>query len=363
MRLFQNSGIYPSYRSRLDNLLGETTSFAGQRDIFLADRFGALHFLKPVLDGDPDAFFTNGDDERLQRAWARENGMRDNTAMADILLAQIEAHGTEVLYNLDPMRYGNAFLARLPGCVKRTIAWRAAPSGGGDFDKHDLIVNNFPTLLQGYRDQGMKAAYFAPGHDPVMDSYAANTDRPIDVLFVGGYSRHHQRRAVILEAVAALRAQHKIVFHLDRSRMTRLAETPAGWVGPLFKHRRPRDVRTVSTDPVFGLDLYKAISRAKIVINGAVDMAGSDRGNMRCWEAMGCGAMLLSDAGAYPEGMVDGQTMVTYKSSDPIIETIGDHLTASSNRSAIAHNGAHTIRNLYTKAAQWSAFESIVSAL
>jgi hypothetical protein len=363
MRIFQNSGIYPSYRPRLDNLLGDTTDFAGQRDTFLADRFGALHFLKPVLDGDPDAFFTNGDDQRLQRAWARENGMRDDTAMADILLSQIEAHRTEVFYNLDPMRYGNAFLARLPGCVKRTIAWRAAPSGGGNFDNHDLIVNNFPTLLQGYRDQGMKAAYFAPGHDPVMDSYAANTDRPIDVLFVGGYSRHHQRRALILEAVAALRAQYKIVFHLDRSRMTRLAESPAGWVGPLTKHRRPRDVRAVSADPVFGLDLYQAISRAKIVVNGAVDMAGSDRGNMRCWEAIGCGALLLSDAGLYPEGMVDGETIIAHRDDVPIASSLRGLLETKGQIKTITEVAGAMITCRYAKDRQWAAFQNVVAQI
>ena len=53
--------------------------FEERRRIFLDDRFGALHFLQPVLDGDPDAFFTNGDDDILQRQWARENGMPDRT--------------------------------------------------------------------------------------------------------------------------------------------------------------------------------------------------------------------------------------------------------------------------------------------
>ncbi len=363
MRLFQNSGIYPNYRPRLDALLGTTTAFADQRDIFLADRFGALHFLKPVLDGDTNAFFTNGDDARLQRAWARENGLRDDAAMTDILLAQIEAHRTEVFYNLDPMRYGNTFLARLPGCVKHRIAWRAAPSGGGDFDQHDLIVNNFPTLLQGYRDKGMKAAYFAPGHDPVMDSYAANTDRPIDVLFVGGYSRHHKRRAAVLEAVAALRTSYNVVFHLDRSRMTRLSETPIGLIGPLAKHRRPRDVRAVSAGPVFGLDLYAAISHAKIVINGAVDMAGPDRGNMRCWEAMGCGALLLSDTGHYPDGMVDGETMATYAPGSSITEALNALLPLDNSGMNIAQNGGTIVRKLYAKSAQWAAFEAIVADL
>ena len=67
MRLFQNSGLYPSYLPRLNQLAAKASTFAARRDVFLHDRFGAAHFLEPVLDGAPEAFFTNGDDEVLQR--------------------------------------------------------------------------------------------------------------------------------------------------------------------------------------------------------------------------------------------------------------------------------------------------------
>jgi hypothetical protein len=49
--------------------------------------------------------------------------------------------------------------------------------------------------------------------------------------------------------------------------------------------------------------LYELIGKSKIVLNGVIDMVGRDRGNMRCFEAMGCGALLLSDEGNYPKGM------------------------------------------------------------
>ena len=45
MRLFQNSGLYPSYLVRLNQLAAEASSFEERRRIFLDDRFGALHFL------------------------------------------------------------------------------------------------------------------------------------------------------------------------------------------------------------------------------------------------------------------------------------------------------------------------------
>lgn len=363
MRLFQNSGLYPAYMPRLERLTRGLERFAASRDAFLADRFGACHFLLPVLEGSPLAFFTNGDDARLQRKWAQEHGMPAAARLPSILLSQIEHHRTEVFYNLDPMRYGSDFVRRLPGCVKHAIAWRAAPSPGADFEAYDAVICNFPSILQSYRDRGWRGEYFAPAHDPVMDPYAANVERPIDVLFVGGYSRHHRKRAEMLEAVARLGKRLNVHFHLDRSRLTRLAESTLGRYLPLAAHRRPGEIRTVSQEPVFGLDLYAAISRAKIVLNGAVDMAGEDRGNMRCFEAMGCGALLISDAGIYPEGMIDGQTMLAYRLPSDALRLVEDTLLQPATGQAIGRNGTLMIRYRYSKQVQWATFQQLVATL
>ena len=363
MRLFQNSGVYPAYRSRLRRLTQGNASFEAQLTTFLADRYGAAHFLQPVLERDPSAFFTNGDDEVLQRRWACEHGMPRNATLEAILTAQIEHHRAEVFYNLDPMRYSSAFIHGLPGCVKKTVAWRAAPSPRADFGAYDRLVCNFPSILEEYRRKGWRAEYFAPAHDPEMDSYAANANRPIDVLFVGGYSRHHRGRAAVLDMVAKLRYRLKVVFHLDCSRLTRLAESGLGRLLPLATHRRPQEVRAVAKNPVFGRDLYAALSQAKIVLNGAVDMAGTDRGNMRCFEAMGCGTLMVSDQGRYPEGMVDGETMLTYSGPQQAVGTIEAALRRPELVTELAANGHRAIRAHYSKVRQWRAFQELVEAL
>ena len=74
-----------------------------------------------MLNGDETAFFTNGDDEVLQRTWALEMGMSPKASLPEILLAQIESHRTEVFYNLDPMRYGGDFVVGFrDACEKRS---------------------------------------------------------------------------------------------------------------------------------------------------------------------------------------------------------------------------------------------------
>lgn len=84
--------------------------------------------------------------------------------------------------------------------------------------------------------------------------------RPIDVVIVGGYSRHHSARARTLEQVAALSNAYEVAFHLDSSRLTRLAESTLGRLLPgLGKHRRPRAVAMIARPPVFGRRFYELL--------------------------------------------------------------------------------------------------------
>ncbi|MGY8633287.1 glycosyltransferase [Bradyrhizobium sp. 14AA] len=362
MRLFQNSCFYPSYLPRLNQLAAKAVSFEARRGVFLHDRFGASHFLQPVLDGSPEAFFTNGDDEILQRQWAREQGMKGEPTLEAILLAQIEHHATEVFYNLDPVRYPSAFVAKLPGCVKKALCWRAAPSGNADFTAYAAVLANFPSMLDMWRRQGCRAEFFYPAHDPVMDEYG-HGERPIDVVFVGGYSRHHRGRAKTLERVARLADSHDVVLCLDASRLTKLAESAIGRLLPLRQHRRPDAIAAIARPPVFGRDLYELIGSSKIALNGSIDMAGEDRGNMRCFESMGCGALLVSDAGRYIDGMQAGITIETYDTPEQAVDVISRSLQDWPRAAEIAALGRARIRDIYSKDMQWKLFGEVVGRL
>jgi hypothetical protein len=282
--------------------------------------------------------------------------------LEDILLAQIEHHSAEVFYNLDPIRYGGDFVRRMPGTVKKTVCWRAAPSGNADLSAYDILVSNFPSILEDWRQKGCRVALFFPAIDPVMEQYGRG-DRPIDVLFVGGYSRHHSRRASILERVAELAARRSVVFCLDASRLTRLAESPLGFLPQLKRHRRPRAISAIAKPPIFGRQLYDLMGRSKIVLNGAIDMAGEDRGNMRCFETMGCGALLVSDEGRYPPAMEAGTTMAVYSSPDEALSVIEGRLADWAGSSRMASLGRERVTDAYSKSLQWQSFVDLVGGL
>ena len=97
------------------------------------------------------------------------------------------------------------------------------------------------------------------------------------------------------------------------------------------------------------------------MFNGAVDMAGRDRGNMRCFEATGAGTLLLTDAGNYPSGFVDGETMLTYSSPEEIPAIIKNILRNPERSKTIARAGHEMVKDTYSKAKQWLLFQELAS--
>lgn len=361
MRLFQNSSLYPTYARRWHALAVAGASFAGRLRALRDDLYGGLHMLKPVLDEEPTSFFAIGHDEISQRAWADEQGMPSQMTLQDILLAQIEQHRTEVFYNLDPVSFPGDFARRLPGNVKVAIAWRAAPSGNTDFRGYHRMVCNFPLILRKFELAGLQTAMFWPAFDPRMATFAANALRPIDVTFVGSFSRHHLQRTKILEMVANLAPRFKVALHLENSRFTRLAEFPLWSTVVPQPYKRPPQVRKIARGPVFGRELYELLARSKIVVNASIDMAGHERGNLRCYEALGTGALLLTDSGEYPDGMHDGSTMRVYPRPEDIASCVQELLSEPATLGRIATAGADMLRARYSKHEQWRLFERIVA--
>ena len=84
---------------------------------------------------------------------------------------------------------------------------------------------------------------------------------------------------------------------------------------------------------------------------------------MRCFEALGGGALLLSDEGNYPEGMKDGETIATYTSAEHAVSQVKAFLGDEGRRRDVARAGHDMVSIRYSKEVQWQRFEALVAAL
>lgn len=365
MRLFQSAGFGAPYLATFNSACGvsKIRTYAERKRLLLADRYDATHILKPVYDLGSEAFFTVGDDRILQGLWAAENGLRSRN-LADILLAQIEDYKPDVLYQLDPILFPSAFLRRLPGSVKKVVAWRAASIGGADLSAYDVVLSNFSSLNIRMGDAGLRTAFFSPSWDPEMAQYSNNIERDIDVFFTGTYSRAtgHGERLELLNAVGKMGGGYNIDLRLMAQKWGRLTDRPfLRWIPvPL---RLPKSLKKDNLRPVYGRAMYFQLSQSKIVLNPATTIAGNIRGNMRCWEALGCGACMLGSDGIYPEGFECGVNFEIFNSTDDLLKKIQNLLMDDAHRTRLAKNGSEMLSRVWSKERQWRDFEAIVASL
>ncbi len=365
MKLFQTAGFGEKYLSNFG--LKEPTSlhmsYEERRQALLGDRYEATHILKPVYEDSEDCFFTVADDSTLQLAWAREKGLT-TTNLEKILLAQVEEFQPDILYQLDPILLPSTFVRRLPGCVKKVIAWRAAPLGGADLTAYDVVVSNFETLNALWREKGLHAAWFSPSWDPEMAQYAASPDRPVDVFFTGSYARTtgHDDRLAMLAAVTQLSDYYQIDLRLMYKKWGRLSDKPlVRWIPVPI--RLPQPLSGSTGKPVYGREMYEKLSQTKILLNPATSIAGDIRGNIRCWESLGCGACMLGSAGHYPEGFEAGVNFESFTSEADLVNKIKVLLADETRRKLMSEAGATMMKNVWSKERQWLDFQSLVAKL
>lgn len=362
MRVFQFHSFYRAYQDYFNAKYPEalTTTYHRRLRLLLNHRFLAPQILLPAFDGDPNFRFTVANDAVLQRQWAREKGLKTSNPK-EILRAQIEDHRTEVLYSLDPNTYDSSFLHSLPGCVKATVCWLASPINSADFSAYHLRLCNFPVFLQKWQSQGLRSFWFSPSHDPAMSHYGGSKARPIDICFVGQYSRLHTTRNRLLEFLSQLSDRFLISFRLMCPKWKRLSYRR--FLNRVFLPvpNLPKCLRAVSGPPVFGTEMYELFSQSKLVINAAIDLAENYRGNMRCFEALGCGCAMLSDEGVYPDGLTPGTHFATFKDPDDAISRTEALLGAPTELQRLATAGRTFVEEDFSKERQWLIFQKLVA--
>lgn len=350
------------YKDILDGL-----SYNEMRELYLKDRFYSTHILKPILDFDwENVNYTVWDYERLQKKWAEENGLKYKE-LKEVLWAQIAAFKPEVIYNLQPICFSANEINTISNSSKK-ICWFAAPTNDEiDFSPYDVRLTNLKLNLGNEPTDQFKNVYFYPAIDNCMKSLSSNKNRPIDLLFYGQYTKEHflNRNLLINQLMDfKLTSDYTIKIHL----MCQVIKEPILNI-PYIRRKfqkvvfPPANIGKHKNDALFGASLYKRISSSKIVINAGVDFSGKYKVNMRNFESMGCGAMLLSDRGIYPDGFVEGENYVAYDNFDDLIKKATYYLEHEEERAAIAKKGNEMINKIYSKENQWKTFVEICESI
>jgi len=334
--------------------------------------------------------------EPLQRAWARENGLSGHagTGLSEIALEQIRRFAPEVLwfnlYDDELLRHIRStvpsirlVLGGVGSAVPQTDVWRYT----------DLVLTCAPETVDLLRESGVRAELLHHAFDPRINGRLEDREKTTDLTFVGNLIRaagFHLVREKILEKVfgdipgriyspsADLRLVDDIkavigmgVYNtMHTLKMLRVPEEAIAalpvvgralrWSGRPMRPVNPK-LKAMIHPGVFGLRMFQTLRDSRIVLNIHADSSPSHASNMRLFETTGVGTCLLTDFRENIHRFFEPETeVVTYRSADECLEKARWLLAHPAKRDEIAAAGHKRCLRDHTFAARVHDLDRII---
>jgi hypothetical protein len=276
----------------------------------------------------------------LQSAWAREHRIPARAVLSRrgrragpsplahqlVLLAQVRSFRPDVLFVNDPLRLGDAVLRRLRAAGVFLVGELASTQPpDGRLARYDLMLSSFPHFVSEWRSHGIEAEHFQLGFDERIAEQvetAPDAPRRSGVGLIGGLSpATYPTVTPMLEELCA-------AVDVD--------------VWGYAERELPRDspIRRRFHGSAWGLDMYRHMARAAIVVNRHGDIARGYANNMRLFEATGVGAAVLTEAAPNLHEMFEPEAeMATYSSGEELVAKVQRLLDDDAARVSLAAAG------------------------
>lgn len=376
--------LWPYYSTYLDafyagNALPEDMSFADHRKAIIDDHFGwAGDFSTFMNRNGVEAELYIGNDERLQRKWAKENGY---TSYSDInweeriALEQIRRYQPDVLWVASYFSYFGDFLMSAQSYCRRVIAWIACSIPRSvSLRGISRVITSHPLFLKKHEHQVEKIYVTKPGFNPDILSGLGSVPKRYGVTFVGQLSRLHRNRVRILRRLLETGVPVEVFASVDRDisshKLSRLkaicrrAISSRQWWSGVKTARDVlfdgygRDVGAIEgicRDAVYGMDMYRILAASRMTLNIHVDGVDEYAGNMRMFEATGVGACLVTEhAVNIGDLFCPGTEVLTYRSVEELERLIREMLWDHDRLEDIARNGQKRTLEHHTFERMWA---------
>jgi spore maturation protein CgeB len=306
-----------------------------------------------------DASEIISNDETLLIKWAKENSLKENSTIDDIILAQLKKSKPDVIW-IDTTSYLNKkwvdmIKSELPS-LKLIVAHICAPYNSvmtESFGSFDIVFTCSPCTLQELKQLGVNTYLLYHSFDHSVLEILKNEKNNFeenDFTFTGslltGYGLH-KTRIEYLEKLINIGVNIKLYGNIESQKTIRLKQGLHHTIkilkrlgleksfqnnSILKKYSKYGDDEIVNyskqlinsvSKPVFGLEMYKALQKAKLCFNIHGDIAKKCGGNLRLFEATGVGTCLVTD---FKDNLKDifevDKEIVTYNSVDDCVEKV-----------------------------------------
>ncbi len=342
----------------------------------------AISFVKNIRKQGVEASIIITNAPFLNQKWKEENNSDQNGL--SLVLEQVAKINPDIVWLDDPALMETNWINELrtkSTNIKIVCGHVCAPYGKHNieaFRKLDIMFTCIPCMKIDMEKQGINAfqLYHSFDEDILQIINIDNLYPSLDVLFTGSlfvgggfhntrieYIEHLLKNGIPISVLGNKESNSKIAlkkgFHFTINLLRYLhAESLIDSVNILKKHKDYGNypvpnyssaLKKSIFPPVFGVNMFKQLSRAKICFNIHGDIAGSCAGNVRLFEATGVGTCLISD---WKENLADifepEKEIITYKSKEECAEKITWYLHHPEDLKKIAKAGQMRILKDHT---------------
>lgn len=358
MRVHQSIHKYGPHIAAFELRYGITDdtaiSFTELHQLIINDGYGSVYRLEPPSPSiSNEVFFTVWNYERLQLLWAKEHGLADDCSINDIRVAQVKWFQPDVIYDFSG-RYRPDFIAKLKkDGVKAIYAlWNGIIEHNETPAKipgYDVYISLHRPYIDYWNTHGFKSFELQPSIPIEWCESTKGSNRSIDILMYGQSNKEFfTERDEIIKNILKLNDKYNISIKLQLNDESNEIFT--------------EDISLIEA-PVYGNELYNCIKNSKIVINKCTDNNLSFKSNMRIFETIGNGALLLTEKGTYPEKIESEIDFLMYSTTEELLDLIDIVLSDWKSWSVFALNAKNRLLNNFSKETQWYNFiKNITSA-
>lgn len=342
------------YRSQRDI---QSKSYYQHLNLLLDEAFGWGNFFQINLNKlGNDAYEVIYNADIAQAAWVKENNLSLRSP-EEIFFHQVKKISPDVLFLQDVSPFNQQFINRVRDeirSVKLIIGWLCAPYTEDNLKtlaSCDFVCSCSELFINQLRSKGIKC--FRLNHafeSSLLPRIENNPYLQSDFLFAGSFfpgSELHDERVQIIEALLAEGIDMKIYTQLPK--VSRLFLRKSAYnlylqlkkinlegiynVSSLTKRiaqykeapqrfkLSTKFVNSIESKPVFGIEMLKAFSKAKLGFNSHGGVAGDFASNIRLFEVTGVGSCLVTDhKNNITDFFVPDKEVVTYHSVADCVE-------------------------------------------
>lgn len=265
-----------------------------------------------------------------------------NSDFFQAIQGQIHRLQPDVLIVLDINLFPGGLLRALASAKTLRVGEIASPLPPKRFIKgYDLILSAHPGLVEQIQNLGVKAIWQPLGFDTDSEvTPKTNSNRDIDVVFIGSFGRLQKNTGPLLAEVKKLTPSLEIYGNASE------------------KTLRKYDLLENYRGTAWGTKMHEVLGRSKISINRHGEIAGPYAANMRLYESTAAGSLLVTEEKSnLSELFLPGVEVVTYGSNQEAAERVRYYLDHPDQLAQIAKAGqaktfsSHTYRQRVSRMA------------